>query len=206
MKSLFLSLFILAFTISGSSQIGVGVATSLNLYDYYQNPSDDTGLSTSAGSALLNLGIGPKLWLGGQNFSISIEAQAVLGLFGFSIKDYKGLGMVSFPIMAKLNFTGASALDKEGRFGFSIGGGIQYFRTELYGITDSFAAKGGQRKLIKTYVGQIGYGFGMSGVTALGFIRLGYDPGSSAKTLSIGVQTDLNFVQTSKISDPASEL
>ncbi len=190
----------------GISQFGYGLTASNNLYHYYQNPSDGTGESTSAGNALLNLGVGPKIWVGAESFSISLEAQATIGLTGFSVKDYKGLGTASFPIMAKFNFGGLSALDKEGKFGWSIGAGIQYTKTELYYLSNNFEANGGTRNLFKNYVGQVGYGFGMSGFSAHGFVRYGYDPDNKSKAFSIGIQYDFNLRKLKEISDPESEL
>ncbi|MEE9439313.1 MAG: hypothetical protein V3V14_09965 [Saprospiraceae bacterium] len=206
MKYLFTFLSVFFIANSGFSQFGYGVTASTDVYHYYQNPEDNTGVSTSAGSLLLNLGVGPKLWLGAESFSVSIEAQATIGLFGLSVKDYKGLGTVSYPILAKLNFGGLSGLDKEGKFGLSIGAGIQYTKTELYYLTDEFEAKGGKRELYKVYVGQIGYGFGMSGVSAQAFVRYGYDPETNAKVFNFGVQYDLNLPKMKDISDPNSEL
>lgn len=206
MKSIFTVLAVLFSLNIGLGQFGYGLTASNDLYHYYQNPADDTGESTSAGSALLNLGVGPKIWVGAENFSISLEAQATIGFAGFSIKDYKGLGTTSFPIMAKFNFGGLSGLDKEGKFGWSIGAGVQYSKTELYSLSDSFEAKGGTRSLFRNYVGQVGYGFGMSGFSAHGFVRFGYDPDNKSTALNIGIQYDLNFPKLKEISDPESEL
>jgi len=190
----------------GISQFGYGLTASNNIYHYYQNPADETGKSTSAGNALLNLGVGPKLWVGAEDFSISLEAQATIGLTGFSVKNYKGLGTASFPIMAKFNFGGLSGLDKEGKFGWSIGAGIQYTKTELYYISNSFEELGGKRDLFKNFVGQVGYGFGMSGFSAHGFVRFGYDPDNKSKAFSVGIQYDFNLPKLREISDPESEL
>jgi len=205
-KSLFTVLIVLLSINLASAQFGYGLTVSNDLYHYYQNPSDNTGKSTSAGNALLNLGVGPKIWMGGEDFSISVEAQATIGLTSFSARNYKGLGTASFPIMAKFNFGGLSALDKEGKFGWSLGAGIQYSRTELYYVSNSFEALGGTRKLFKNYVGQVGYGFGMSGFSAHGFLRFGYDPDTNSKALNIGIQYDFNLPKLKDISDPESEL
>lgn len=206
MKSI-LTAFVLCISFSiANGQIGIGFTASNDLYQYYQNPDDNLDESTSAGSALFNLGIGPKIWAGNNDFSLSIEAQATIGLLGLSVRDYKGLGVTSFPIMAKFNFAGLSALDKEGKFGWSIGAGIQYTKTELYYLANSFEEKGGQRDLFRTYVGQIGYGFGMSGFSAHGFVRYGYHPDSGARTFNIGIQYDFNLPKLRQITDPESEL
>ncbi len=205
-KSLFTILAVLLSFNLASAQFGYGLTASNDLYHYYQNPSDDTGKSTSAGNALLNIGVGPKIWMGGEDFSLSFEAQATIGFTSFSARNYKGLGTASFPIMAKFNFGGLSALDKEGKFGWSIGAGIQYTRTELYYVSDSFEALGGTRGLFKNYVGQVGYGFGMSGFSAHGFVRFGYDPDTNSKAFNLGVQYDFNLPKLKDISDPESEL
>ena len=206
MKSLFTA-FLICITFSvGYSQFGIGLTASHDIYQYYQNPDDALDESTSAGSALLNLGLGPKIWMGNNDFSISLEAQATIGFFGLSIRDYKGLGTASFPIMAKFNFAGLSGLDKEGKFGWSMGAGIQYNKTELYYLNDSFEEKGGERDLFRTYVGQVGYGFGMSGFSAHAFIRFGYHPDSGARSFNIGLQYDFNIPKLRQIVDPESEL
>lgn len=206
MKSIFTA-FIFCITVSlAHGQFGIGLTASHDIYQYYQNPDDALDESTSAGSALLNFGLGPKIWMGGNDFSISLEAQATIGFLGLSIRDYKGLGTTSFPIMAKFNFGGLSGLDKEGKFGWSLGAGIQYSKTELYYLSNSFEEKGGERDLFKTYVGQVGYGFGMSGFTAHGFIRVGYHPDDGARSLNIGIQYDFNIPKLKQISDPESEL
>lgn len=206
MKSIFTVFAFFIFLNFSYSQFGIGLTASNDLYNYFQNPKDDTGQSASAGSALLNLGVGPKIWVGGNDFSISLEAQASWGMFGLSVRDYKGLGIISFPVMAKMNFNGLSALDKEGKFGWSIGAGIQNTRTEWYVVSNDFEAAGGERKFYQNYVGQVGYGFGMSGFTAHGYLRFGYDPDSGATTMNLGVQYDFNLPQLRKISDPESEL
>lgn len=201
----FLFLFISSIT-TAYSQVGYGFTASYDIYQYFANPVDDTGESRSAGSALLNFGVGPKLWFGGQDVSFSVEAQANLGLLGFSAADYKGLGVMSVPVMGQLNFAGQSGFDKELRFGWSIGGGIQYNRTELFHVSNSFEDKGGARNWYRTYIGQIGYGASLSGVVGKAFVRFGYDQDTKACNASFGIQTDFNLQKTKLIDDPASRL
>lgn len=201
MKNVFLFTLFL-FTASFSyGQFGYGMTASTDVYQIYQNPEED-GHGT-AGSALLNLGLGPKIWVGGNNFSVSAEAMANIGIFGLSVTDYKGLGMVSFPMMVKFNFAGLSGFDSEGRFGLSIGGGIQYSKTELYYTKDSFT---GNRDFFTTYVGQIGYGFGVSGFSIHGFLRYGHEPDTKANTFNVGVQYDFNLPKLKNITAPESAL
>lgn len=190
---------------TANGQVGFGATASNDLYQRYANPSDVVA-SRSAGSALLNFGVGPKIWVGGQNFSVSLEAQANLGLLAFSMQDYKGLGALGIPIMAKFNFAGLSTFNKDGRLGMSVGGGIQYFRTELYGLKPDYSGKGVTREYIRTYVVQLGYGFGLSGFSAQAFVRYGFDPDTDASALNVGIQYDFNLPMLKKIADPASAL
>ena len=184
----------------------IGAETEINLYQWHQRPTSLSQEHRSVGQVLALPAVGPKIWVGGNDFSLSLEAQANLGLLGLSAKDYKGLGIVSFPIMAKMNFKGLSALDKEGRFGWSLGAGIQYSKTELFYLKDSFEEKGGSRAFEKTFVGQVGYGFGISGFSAHVFTRYGYNPDYDAHVFHLGIQYDFNFPKLAKISSPESEL
>lgn len=209
-NTLIKALICVSLTVMGQSQalgqFGIGATMTHDLYNRYSNPDD--GIAHSAnGSAFLNLGIGPKIWFGGENLSVSLESQAVIGFLGLSMPDYKGLGNLSFPIMAKLNFAGLSTLNKEGRFGLSLGGGIQYNRTELYYLANKFEERGVERSYFKTYVVHAGYGFGISGFGAQFFVRYGFNPDlDGANSLNIGLQYDFNGSRLKKIDDPNSRL
>lgn len=206
MKKLIGVLFIGLFAFQmAHSQVGVGLTASWDTYQRYTNPDDVQ--YDAAGSFLLNFGLGPKIWVGGDRFSVSAEAQANLGLAGLAVKDYKGLGIVSFPLIANLNFGGMSALDKEGKIGFSLGGGLQYNRTELYYQSSSFKDAGGDRSLFKTYVAQAAVGFGMSGFTGGFYVRYGWDPASTgANTVNLGLKFDFNIPKLKGITNPESDL
>lgn len=206
MKFVYTLIFYIIFTNNSIAQIGYGLTASYDFYQYFANPKDDTGKSRTAGSAILNFGIGPKLWFGGEKFSFSVEGQASLGLLGLSAGDYKGLGLMSVPLMAKLNFGGLSSLDKEGSFGWSFGGGLQYSKTELYYLKDEFETLGGVRKWYKTYIGQVGYGFGMSGFSVAGYLRGGYNSETKACNANVGIQLEFNLNKMKSIDDPASRL
>lgn len=197
--------FLLVMSFQLQAQLGIGLTGTSDLYHRYVNPSDEVA-SPAAGSAIMNLGVGPKLWVGAENFSFSVEGQAVLGVFAFSAKDYKGLGSLAFPIMAKINFSGLSSFSKDGKLGFSIGGGLQYSKTELFGLHADYAGKGVVRDYFETYIVQAGYGFGLSGFTAHLFGRYGWSPDHDGKVMSIGIQYDFNIPMLKKIADPASAL
>ena len=199
-------MFILLSSISTSAQFGYGFTVTNDIYQRFTNPEDNSNQYRGSGSAILNFAAGPKIWIGNQNVSVSLEAQAGIGLLSLGLKNYKGLGAAYFPMMAKLNFNGLSGLDKEGRQGWYIGGGLQYFRTELYGLSDKAEKAGVQRELYPSYIGQFGYGFGLSGFVASGFIRAGYHPDTKANFFAIGIQADFNKPMLKKIANAASQL
>ena len=82
--------------IPARAQFGYGLTGSIDVYQRYVNPKNDLESgSRSAGSILLNLGLGPKLWVGNKKVSFSAEAQAVAGFFAVSAAENKGLGSLA---------------------------------------------------------------------------------------------------------------
>lgn len=183
------------------AQVGYGITAKTGLYERFTNPEDDIS-SRTAGSALFNLGVGPKVWIGGTKFSISAEASANIAPFGFSLGEFKGLGIVSFPVLARLNFGGLSNFNKKGTVGFSIGGGFQWARTEAFGVTPKFEQQGVERSLYKSFVGEITAGFGMSGFSGYGFIRYGANNELDVKTFNFGIGYDFNVPTLRVFTDP----
>ena len=205
MKKIFTFLLFISLGTISYGQFGYGVTAHTDIYQRYNNPED--GLAgTSAGSFLLNLGVGPKIWIGGNNMSLSFETTVNWGILGLDFNDYNGLGIASFPMLAHINFGGLTGLDKEGKFGFTIGGGIQYNKTEIYYLSSETEGGEIERDFFRTYVGEVGYGFGMSGFTLHGFLRLGYDPDTSANSFNFGIRYDFNIPKLKEISDPESDL
>lgn len=207
MRSLILILFAVTLTTQAKAQFGYGLTFTNSLYDHYTNPeSDDNDAYKSSGSAILNLGIGPKIWIGANSFSVSAEASANISIFSLALKDYKGLGAASFPMLVNFNFKGLSGFDNEARQGFSIGGGVQYSKTELYGLDGQYKRRGTIRDYFPTYIVNVGYGFGLQGFGLTGFARYGFHPDNDAKSLSLGLQYDFNFPKLNRIKNKASEL
>ena len=205
MKQFFILLICILALTSTQAQVGIGWVLSNDLYNHYTNPNDGISDPTH-GNVLLNIGAGPKIWLGGKKVSVSIEGQANIGLTGFSLGENKGLGSLAIPILVNLNFLGTSTLDREGKTGFSIGAGNQFVKTELYGLRDEFVTQGVTRDYFQLFVVQAGYGFGVSGVIFQGFVRYGWDPNSEAQSWNIGLQYDFNYLMMRKIDDPNSAL
>jgi len=177
---------------SSAQKVGWGVGFRHDLYNYYANPPDDIA-ARSAGSAIINIGLAPKVWIGGGDFSFSPEVYFMWSPFALSTGDYKGMGAMSFPIMAKFEFLGNSNFNSDGKFGFSLGGGLQYTRTELWGLRNDFEYQGVERKYFKTYVIEGDFGFGLSGFDVHLFVRYGWNKNIDARTLNVGVGYDFNI-------------
>lgn len=207
MKQVFLVIALACSTYVLNAQFGYGLTFSNDVYNRYTNPEqEDIDVYEGNGSLLLNLGLGPKIWIGAPKFSFSLESQAKIGLLGMALKDFKGLGNHSIPVIGRFNFGGLTALDKEGKFGWSIGGGVQFNKTELYYLAGDYSDRGIDRNYFRTYVGQIAYGFGLSGFAIQGVLRVGYDPDTKANSFNFGLQYDLNVPKLRQISSPESEL
>ncbi len=205
-KSFLLSTLFVLFTFASQAQFGIGFTTGGDLYQHYTNPESpaDSGALRSAGNVLLNGSFGPKIWIGGDRFSLSIETQFNFGATGFDINEYKGMGMLAFPIMAHLNFKGNSGFGGKTKFrtGFSVGGGVQYNRTEFYGTTNKVPTL--ERKLFPTYVGELQFGGGSGGVNLAFYTRygVGYDFDTAeftgGKSLNIGISSSFNITALRK--------
>ena len=170
------------------SQVGLGFVVGNDLYQRYTNP--DGG---SAGNAILNLHAGPKVWIGGESFSVSLEAHVNWGSTSLSLGDYKGMGSVSLPVIGKLNFNANSGFNSALTSGWSIGGGYQMARTEWYGVSISSAEEGVVRELYPVVIGEVSYGYGISGFVAETYLRYGWDTQSRASTLNIGITYNINL-------------
>jgi hypothetical protein len=185
-----------------SAQVGAGLVIGGDYYQWYRNPevAGETALS-STGNVLLNVAMGPKFWFGGDNFSLSVEGHINWGITAFDMHEYKGMGNLSFPLIAKLNFGGISGFGAEDRKGLYIGGGIQYTRTEAYGLTSNYVDNT-TRNYFQTFIGEIGFGSGGEGITSTTFVRvgLGYENGgfNKAFTLNVGSVVDFNFGEFGK--------
>ncbi|WP_235298399.1 hypothetical protein [Portibacter marinus] len=189
MKQFFLLVLLTLLSLTSmQAQVGLGFVVGNDVYQRYVNP--DGG---SAGNAILNLHIGPKIWIGGQNFSVSVEAHANWGSTALSVGDYKGMGNLALPLLAKLNFNANSGFNTELTSGWSIGGGYQMSRTEWYGVNTSAAQEDVVREFYPVMIGEIGYGYGISGFIVESFIRYGWDTQSKASTLNVGISYNINL-------------
>jgi len=188
----FLVLFAMIFvSFNLNAQIGYGSSFGIDLYQRYSNPEDGIA-SPSAGNALLNILWGPRIWIGGTKVSASIEGQINIGLTSFSLKDFKGLGAVSFPVIFKLNTKGLSGFYPGFAKGVSFGAGFQWSKTELYHLSNSFKEKGGERNFNRTIIGQIDLGYGSFGTSGALYFRYGKNIDTDANSLNIGIFLSIN--------------
>jgi len=179
---------------TGASQFNLGVVSGGDLYQRFVNPIDDTGADRSSGSAIMNASIGLKVWIGAPAASLSIESYLNSGSLALNIEEYKGLGALSFPVLAKLNFKGLSAFNIiEDKSGWSIGGGIQWNKTEVYGLSSAARAQGVERKYFPTYIAEVSFGTGTKSKVREFYIRYGLNPELSANSLNIGVNTTFSI-------------
>lgn len=200
---------IFAFLFSGlamtdvAAQVGAGLVFGGDYYQWYRNPSvaGETD-QLSSGNVILNSAFGPKIWVGANKFSFSVEGHLNWGITAFDMHEYKGMGHLSFPIIAKFNFGALSTFDSDAKRGFYIGGGIQYSRTEAYGLISDFEDIT-TRNFFQTFFGEIGFGRGGSGIVGTTFVRFGVGE-NNAMTLNVGSMLDLNvgqFIRNLKLGD-----
>lgn len=185
---------------SASSQISskCQLITGMDLYQWYKNPKCNEAAATrssSSGTSILAFPLGARFITGVNNFSLSFEASANIGLFSVDINEFKGVGSLAFPLIIKFNQGGLSGFSKNKLLGYSIGGGIQYSRTELFGLTSSFNYL--TRDFFPTYVGEISIGGGVNGASVVFNNRIGIGPKNSF-TLNSGIIIYMNFHKNMK--------
>lgn len=197
MKRPILLVFTLMISVSflQAQWVHLGYTFGIDLYQRHTLPNhtDDPFDGHGVGSALLNLNVGPKLWIGGNDFSFSLEGQASYAPLAYDLGAYKGLGAVSFPVFASLNFKGLSTIGKSFGTGFSIGGGIQYTNTELYFLSDAYkeVPESDRTAFFPVYFGQIGFGGGGAGLAPYFYVRYGRGPGH-ATSFNVGLMVNIN--------------
>lgn len=189
-----LSFFLISFFGRLEAQwISVGSTFGIDFYQFYQNPDTHPLGDFRSGSAVANLNWGPKLWLGSGKVNASLEAQVSYAPFAFDINDYKGLGAVSFPFIASLNFNGVSTTAPQPGTGFSVGGGFVLVNSELYFLSDEYKAieYEDRTQYFPAYFGQIGIGFGAIGFSGILYGRYGQGPDGAA-VMSVGFMINVN--------------
>lgn len=194
MHRLFLTAsLIISMSILAHGQFGAGFVFGIDFYQHYDQGERATDVeSTTTGSIMANAILGPKFWIGGDRFSVSVEAPINWGIFALDIDDYKGLGSLAIPLGAKCNFGAASGFNQSNILGWSMGGGVQYTRTELYYTENRFEDRI-ETGFIPTYYGELGLSFGVTGVDINLYTRYGLN-GEKSRNLNIGLVLNVNLV------------
>lgn len=188
LSAVLITLFCLS---ESNAQIGLGRVTGLDFYQYYRVPDYGNTTGHSSGSAVANIVLGPKLWVGGKSFSVSAEGALSFAPFAFNTAGHKGLGAINIPVSVDLNFMGLSGFSVEAKQGFSVGAGMSFNRTELYFVKDEYAEVR-DKGFYRIYFGQIGYGVGSGGNDLKLYLRYGRGD-NSASHISTGILMSTNY-------------
>lgn len=200
MKKIYLLFCFTLFATLSIAQIKIKpqLVYGLDLYQWYRNPYCSTCVNkeaSSSGTSLISTPIGARVIIGKNNFSIATELGANFGWFTLDINQYKGVGSLAFPAMVKANFGALSGFSKNKLLGYSIGGGIQYSKTELYGLTKKYDHL--ERKFFPTYIGEIGFGGGISGMQVSWNTKIGIGP-NHGMVIQNSIQFYMNFKKDKK--------
>lgn len=194
MKSFFILIaFFFGFSYTLMSQFGIGLKGTLDAYQRYANPLDpDDGTKSNSAGHIGGVGIGPKIWIGGENFSVSFEGEITYGTYGYSFNDDKGYGILAFPLLMKFNRNGASGFFRKQGAGISLGGGIQYNRTEVFRDWEAYPDL--KRTFFPTYIGELGlHAASGDGADLALYLRLGYGE-KEARSLNVGIIIQFNYM------------
>ena len=181
--------FLVTFMSNAHSQVNVGIVTGYDIYQRFVNPVDGSGTDRSSGNVMLSSAFGLKLWLGGQKVSFSAEGYGNLGILALNVEEYYGMGALSIPVLAKINFMGMSGFNPLDKFGFYVGGGNQWNKTELYGLNQRAKDRGVVRPYFQTYVVEVGLGMGSKVKVIEAFVRYGFNADNPSSALHFGVNT-----------------
>lgn len=138
------------------AQIKAGITYGGDFYQRYTNPIiKGDSLLRSSGNYWLNIAMGPKIWYKGNNYSISVECPVNWGITTFDWQENKGLGSLAYPLLFKYNSGLLEGHKVYGLREFSLGAGIQYNKTEVYGFENKFTNHP-SRGYFRTYIIDLG--------------------------------------------------
>ena len=192
-----LTIFILALLshLPCKGQFGIGLAYGVDLYENIAVPNEIDSLQFSGGSALANLVIGPKIWIGKKDVSLSVQAQVGFSPFHFDTKTYRGLGAFYFPISIGMNYGALSGLPSDKLFGLSVGYGLQQNTVDLYLLKEEFEAQ--RSASFSSQFVQVGVGTGKQGVMVHLYGRYGWTEHNGSH-LNIGINLEYNLRERKK--------
>lgn len=174
------------------AQIGFGIHFGNDFFQHLSNEEDRPDYS-NASSILVAPSVGPKVYAGNPNWSISLQTAVGISPFSWDWSEYKGLGNLFLPSSIAVNFGGLSGFaEDEASWGFSAGFGYVLGMTDLYFRDDEIRGEGGQ--LIGAPFLKAAIGFGAKGTSVSWYVRYGQNSGS-ARFFSTGIALDINFIQ-----------
>lgn len=181
-----------AVSFSSFAQINTSLIIGLELYQRYTNPEDfgPTDNGRSSGAVIPGVPIGLELSYGRGNHGVAVEGGFNLAPWAIDIDHPKGWGALSFPMLFKYNFGALSPTSKTKLWGYALGGGVQYSRTELFGLNSKF--RNLDRKFFSSYIAQLDLGGGIGGFSAYLYLRLGIGDGKSFTT-NIGLNSKVSL-------------
>lgn len=188
---LLIGIFLITIVPELQAQLGLGRVTGLDFYQRHRIPNYNGHHGHSTGSAMANIVLGPKVWVGGRLFSVSVEGAVSYAPFAFDVGDSKGLGALSFPISVDLNYGGLSGFSVQSKYGFSLGAGVSFHRTELYFVKDEYTETR-EEGFYRVYFGQAAVGVGSGGSDLRLYARYGKGVRSSS-FFSIGILSSVNY-------------
>lgn len=206
LKTIFLSgcMIVCSFLSLQGQWIHFGTNVGLDLYQLHRTPpANAIDLpSYTTGSALVNVQFGPKMWLGNGKMTFSLEALASYAPFAYDTDQYRGLGTLSFPLLASFNFNGLSSTSDLFERGFSFGGGVQFTNASLYFFSEEYGQiqKDFRPQYYPVFIGQVSYGGGGPGVSFYLYARYGYGPNHAA-TFSVGICRDINSTKVKSLKN-----
>lgn len=164
---------IILFFISGmvSAQVNANLSLGFDFYSYYRNPEKEGQDIGQSSGAILSPNFAAQIVFGKNNFSFGLEPQVTFSPWALDINQYKGIGAVAFPLLAKFNFGSFSGFSQK-IYGFSIGAGVQYNRTELFGLNHKYADV--KREFFRTNVLELCLGGGIGGINFAYNFRIGF--------------------------------
>lgn len=178
-------------------QFRTSIVLGYDFFQRYRNPvsSGPSDEGRSSGAVLAAIPLGIEFSVGAPDLSFGIEATCNFSPVALDLHKYKGLGALSFPIIARLNFGAMTGMSRDKMLGFSLGGGLQYNRTELFGLKKSQSLV--TRDFFPTYVGELILGGGIGGFTAGLYLRIGGADGSSF-SINTGLITRTSMFKKNK--------
>ncbi|CAA6817777.1 MAG: Unknown protein [uncultured Aureispira sp.] len=134
--------------------LGYALFMNYNLYSWYQKPSTiETPLSSSGQVLNVLPGLGVNFWVGDvDHWIVSLEAGMEYLPFAFDTDRYKGLGALSIPVLAKVQFPVAK--QKSLWLMLHVGAGAQFLHTDIYARPDAYL--NAVNPFFTTIVGEVG--------------------------------------------------